>query len=178
MPLPTSGFLGLAVAGSEVAGNNYARQAIDLTLAADGTYTTNSEPIVWDVAAPIGWGLISGVLLFNDASEQISLGVPVITVTVDAYESVRIRPGGLVLTLGPPIGTPYGMRKYGRGRYATEPSILTWVELLEIGFDRFDPCKPGVWEPAEACQAAAWEPVDLCQPGTWWPAQKPLRRAA
>jgi hypothetical protein len=70
------------------------------------------------------------------------------------------------------------MRRYGRGRYAREPTLQSWVDLIEIGFALSDPCVPGVWTPADACQPAAWEPVHMCQPGTWGPAQKPLRRAA
>lgn len=200
MDLPSSGFVGLISGGSEVAGGGYARQEAILAKSADGTYAANVEAIVWPIAYPTGWGLIDRVTLYNQAGELVSFAVPVTTVTVDAYEAPRIRPGGLVLTIGPSTGTPYGRRRYGMGRYATEPSLLAWVELLEIGFDRTDPCIPGVWAPATACFEATWEAADMCspgvwealeapmcvpwgtldpcRPGTWEAAQKPLRRAA
>lgn len=180
MPLvfPVTGMAGLTVGGIEIAGNNYARQAVLFTIAADGSYVSNIEGLVWPTAYPYGWGLIDGVPLYDAAGALICTAVPVQTVTVDAYESARIRPGGYVVTRGASVGTPYGMRRYGMGRYAREAMFQGWVELIEIGFDRMDPCIPGVWEPADACAAAAWEPVDLCAAGTWGPAQKPLRRAA
>lgn len=177
MAWPVSGFVGLTVAGVEVAGNGYSRQETIFTPASDDTYATNSEPILWPPAAPIGWGTIATVVLYDASGEVICVAPPVHTVTVDAYDSVRIRPAGFVLTNGPPVGTRYGRHLYGMGHYATQPSFLGWVDLIEVGFDKIDPCTPGVWV-AEACHAGAWAQVDLCTEGTWGPAQKPLRRAA
>ena len=176
--LSASCSVALTVNGTEVAGNNYARQPATFTPMADPDYAANLEALLWDTAYPNGWGLIDSVVLYNDLGVLIASAVPVHTVTVDPYEAVRIRPGGFIIGPGPSVGRPYGMRAYGTWRYAKDPGYLAWVDLIEIGFDRFDPCKPGTWAPAAACSGAAWAPVDLCSAGDWSPAQQPLRRAA
>lgn len=176
--LPATGLVGLTVDNVEVAGNNYARQVVTFTTTVDNISVANVEGIVWPLAYPYGWGLIDGVLLFNEAGDLLVSTVPTHTVTVHPYGSARVRPAGMVVAFGGSVGTPYGMRRYGMGRYAREPTLQSWVDLIEIGFAQMDPCQPGTWEPSEPCQAAAWEPVDLCQPGDWSAAQRPLRRAA
>jgi len=176
--LPATGYVGLSVGGIEVAGNAYERQAVLFTHTVDGISVANLDGIVWPLAYPYGWGLISTVQLYDAAGALLTEAVPNHTVTVHPYGAARIRPAGMVVAFGASVGTPYGMRRYGRGRYAREPTLQSWVDLIEIGFALSDPCVPGVWTPVDACQPAAWEPVDMCQPGTWGPAQKPLRRAA
>lgn len=167
--LPATGFVGLTSGGSEVTGNNYAREAASFNLTASGDTVANIDGIVWDSAYPGGWGLIDGVLVFNELGELIATAIPVHSVTVGPYEAARIRPGQLVIGPGPSVGSPYGRHRYGRGRYATQPTFLAWVDLIEIGFDRTDPCVPGVWDPAHACGDAAWAVLDPCTTAAWAP---------
>lgn len=176
--LPATGYVGLTSGGTEIAGNNYARQAVLFTTTVDNLSVANIEGIVWPLAYPYGWGHIDTVQLYDAAGTLLTETVPVHSVTVHTYSSARIRPAGMVVAFGASVGRPYGMRVYGRGRYARDPTLQSWVDLIEIGFTQMDPCETGVWQPSEPCQAAAWEPVDLCQPGAWGPADKPLRRAA
>jgi len=117
----------------------------------------NIDGIVWPLAYPYGWGLISTVQLYDAAGTLLTEAVPTHTVTVHPYGAARIRPAGMVVAFGASVGTPYGMRRYGRGRYAREPTLQSWVDLIEIGFSLSDPCVPGVWTPADPCQPAAWE---------------------
>ena len=76
--LPATGYVGLSVGGVEVAGNDYERQAVLFTHTVDGISVANIDGIVWPLAYPYGWGLISTVQLYDalgwviEASDQIA----------------------------------------------------------------------------------------------------------
>src|SRR6187401_539961 len=69
--LPATGYVGLSVGGVEVAGNAYERQAVLFTNTVDGISVANLDGIVWPLAYPYGWGLISTVQLY-DASGPLA----------------------------------------------------------------------------------------------------------
>lgn len=168
MELPASGFVGLAPpGGDELVGNGYTRQLARFVFTRDHTGVTNAEAIVWPIAFPLRWGEIDRVRLWDAAGHPAGNAALFPHVTIEAHQSVRIKPGALtVLADGPSVGSPYGMRRYGRGRYATWPGLRCVLDGLDIAFDLVDPCEEGVWVEIEGGEAE-WVPI-VREPGLEW----------
>ena len=177
LTFPLSCWVGLAVAGAEVAVAGYVRQAVTLDYCVDGVTLSNTASLQWQHATQ-SWGSITTVQIWDSASGGTLLGsVPpnAQSVLIDMYDIARIPASGFSLAYVK-VARPYGVRSFGTGPFGTyrvfqaasftiRPygSGLFGTNIygalaagcdLQRDFDQQHVCAPGTWAPGPFSMAA------------------------
>ena len=86
-------------AGTEVSGNNYARQAIPFAAASDGSAASNAD--VTFPAATGSWGTVSYLALFDAATEGNLMwyGPMTVSKTIDEGDQLKVASSNFTVTL-------------------------------------------------------------------------------